>query len=102
MRKKPKPLALATAAAQPPEDGDCDPAAALVAKREVDVNYTDSTATTHAVIRTEDSADTVTQARKEITTTQKKETARKRKSPSRLRSDPLLLELFPPSLPNRA
>ena len=72
MRKKPKALALATAAAQPPEDGDCDPAAALVAKREVDVNYADSTATTHAVIRTEDSADTVTQARKEITTTQKK------------------------------
>ena len=36
-------------------------AAATASKKDVDVTYANSTATTHAVIRTEDSADTVTQ-----------------------------------------
>ena len=66
MRKKDKKtLALnATYAAPPDADadgGECGPAAAAASatKREFDVTYANSMATTQAVIRTEDSADTV-------------------------------------------
>ena len=66
MGKKDEALLLAMAAAPSDVDGGgkCDPAAATAAtaaKKDVDVTYANSTATTHAVIRTEDSADTVTQ-----------------------------------------
>ena len=67
MGKKDEALLLAMAAAPSDVDGGgkCDPAAAATAataaKKDVDVTYANSTATTHAVIRTEDSADTVTQ-----------------------------------------
>ena len=68
MRKKDKKtLALNATYAAPPDanadGGECGPAAAAAsaaAKREFDVTYANSMATTQAVIRTEDSADTVT------------------------------------------
>ena len=68
MRKKDKKtLALNATYAAPPDanadadGGECGPAAAAAsaAKREFDVTYANSMATTQTVIRTEDSADTV-------------------------------------------